>query len=65
MKPLKDVMILQTTGDPKKLSTVLKAMHLGDRIEIYEEEQSNGEGYAQRTIATIPVHLCDWNKGDS
>jgi hypothetical protein len=62
---LQNVMVLQTTGDPAKLSTLLKAMHLGDRIEIYEEEQVNGVEYSQTTIATIPLNLSDWNREES
>jgi hypothetical protein len=62
---LSNVMILRTIGNPEKLSTLLKAMHLGDQIELYEEEQVNGVEYSQTTIATIPVDLSDWNREES
>lgn len=58
MKPLKNVLPILTTCDRNgKLLSILKAMHLGDRIEIYEDVIDG----AQIQLATLPVYLSEWN----
>jgi hypothetical protein len=58
MKSLKNVIPILVTNDRDgKLTSILKAMHLGDRIEIYEDII---EG-AQIHLATLPVYLSEWN----
>jgi hypothetical protein len=54
---MKNVLILQESGEGGKVTMLLKAMHLGDRIEIYEEVI----GGAQNHLATLPLDISQWN----
>jgi hypothetical protein len=60
MKPLKNVLPISCAfGTDGKLLSITKAMHLGDRIEIYEDVI----GGAQMHLVTLPVWPSEWNPG--
>jgi hypothetical protein len=58
MSLLKNVLPIAVQFDRDGMVTsTTKAMHLGDRIEIYEDVI----GGSQRHITTLPVCLSEWN----
>jgi hypothetical protein len=61
MKPLKNVIeIAVISGLTGKPLSILKAMHMGHEIEIYEDPI---DGHGRQThLATLPIYPSEWNR---